>query len=126
MIYINLSNSKLYKWITDSQSIMKLPKTTKRYCPYCKKHAEHSIKNVTNKGLNKTHTMSRSSKSRVKARGLRRGIGNLGRFSKKALSGWKRYGKKQTKKTDLRYTCKECKKTHSQKKGMRTKRVEFK
>ncbi len=104
---------------------MKLPKTTKRLCPYCKKHTTHTIKNQTFKGLNKTHTMSRGSKPRVKARGLRRGTGNLGRFSKKAMGSWKRYGKKQTKKTDLRYTCKECGKTHMQKKGTRTKRVEF-
>ena len=105
---------------------MKLPKQTKRYCPYCKKHTTHSIKNQSFKGLNKTHTMSRGSKSRVKARGLRRGLGNLGRFSKGALSSRKRYGKKTTKKTDLRYTCKECGKTHVQKQGKRTKRVEFK
>jgi large subunit ribosomal protein L44e len=105
---------------------MKVPKTTKRHCPFCKKHTTHSIKNQGFKGLNKTHTMSRGSKSRLKARGLRRGLGNLGRFSKKAMGAWKRYGKKQTKKTDLRYTCKECSKTHSQRKGTRTKRVEFK
>ncbi len=70
--------------------------------------------------------MSRGAKSRVKSRGLRRGVGNLGRFSKKAMGSWKRYGKKQTKKTDLRYTCKECSKTSMQKKGKRTKKVEFK
>ena len=34
--------------------------------------------------------------------------------------------KKATKKTDLRYTCKDCGKTSVQKKGKRTKRVEFK
>ena len=104
---------------------MKLPKTTKRHCPKCNKHTVHTIKNQSFKGLNKNHTMSRSSKPRVKSRGLRRGIGNLGRFSKKALGAWKRYGKKQTKKTDLRYTCKECGKTSVQKQGIRTKRVEF-
>jgi len=31
-----------------------------------------------------------------------------------------------SKKTDLRYECKECKKTHMQKKGFRAKKVEFK
>ena len=105
---------------------MKLPKTTKRYCPHCKKHTEHSIKNQSFRGLNKTHTTSKGSKTRVRARGLRRGAGNLGRFSKGALSSWKRYGKKTSKKTDLRYTCKECNKTHIQKKGFRAKRIEFK
>ena len=105
---------------------MKLPKSIKRLCPYCKKHTVHTIKNQSFRGLNKNHTMSRSSKPRLRARGLRRGFGNLGRFSKGALSSWKMYGKKTTKKTDLRYTCKVCSKTHMQRTGTRTKRVEFK
>jgi hypothetical protein len=29
---------------------MKLPKTTKRYCPYCKKHTSHSISQAKRKG----------------------------------------------------------------------------
>ena len=102
-----------------------MPKNLKRYCPYCKKHTEHTVKNESFRGLNKTHNLSRGSKPRLKARGLRRGVGNMGRFSKKAMGAWKRYGKKQTKKTDLRYTCKICKKTHTQRAGTRTKRVEF-
>ena len=105
---------------------MKVPKSVKRLCPTCKKHTTHTVKNQSFKGLNRTHTMSRGSKPRLKARGRRCGVGNLGRFSKKAMGSWKRYGKKQTKKTDLRYTCKECGKTHMQKEGTRTKRVEFK
>jgi large subunit ribosomal protein L44e len=104
---------------------MKLPKTIKRLCPFCKKHTDHTIKNQSNRGLNKNHTMARGSKSRVRARGLRRGVGNLGKFSRGAISSWKRFGKKTTKKTDLRYTCKVCKKTHMQKAGKRTKKVEF-
>lgn len=104
---------------------MKLPKLVKRLCPFCKKHTEHSVKNQSFRGLNKTHTMSRGSKPRVMARGLRRGHGNKGRFSRPAIASWKMTGKKSTKKTDLRYTCKECKKTHVQKQGFRAKRVEF-
>jgi ribosomal protein L44E len=34
-------------------------------------------------------------------------------------------GKKASKKTDLRYECKICKKTHMQRKGFRTKKLEF-
>jgi large subunit ribosomal protein L44e len=104
---------------------MHLPKTVNRYCPTCKKHTEHSIKNHSNKGLNSNRTQARGSKSRVRKRGLRRGHGNLGKFSRGAMSSWKRYGKKTSKKTDLRYTCKECKKTHVQRKGFRTKKIEF-
>ena len=104
---------------------MKLPKLVKRYCPHCKKHTEHSVRNQSFKGLNKKHTQSRGSQTRVKKRGLRRGFGNLGKFSRGALGSWKRYGKKSSKKTDLRYTCKECNKTHVQKQGFRAKRIEF-
>ena len=106
-------------------TIMKLPKLKKRYCPYCRKHTEHSVKQQSFRGLNKTHTQSKGSKSRVRARGLRRGVGNLGRFSRPAIAKWKMTGSKTSKKSDLRYTCKECKKTHVQKKGIRAKKLEF-
>jgi len=105
---------------------MKLPKIVKRYCKKCKKHTEHSVKNQTFRGLNKKHTQSRGSQCRVRKRGLRRGFGNLGKFSRGALGGWKMSGKKQSKKTDLRYQCKECKKISVQRKGFRTKKIEFK
>lgn len=104
---------------------MKIPKTLKRYCKHCKKHTEHKVHNQSFKGLCKVHTQSRWSRCRVRKRGLRRGVGNLGRFSKKAISKWKRTGAKNTKKTDLRYTCAVCKKTSVQRKGMRTKKVEL-
>ncbi|HII65876.1 TPA: hypothetical protein HA295_03825, partial [Candidatus Woesearchaeota archaeon] len=39
---------------------------------------------------------------------------------------FKMTGKKATKKTDFRYECKNCKKEHAQKKGIRAKKVEFK
>jgi len=61
----------------------------------------------------------------MRKRGEGRGKGNVGKLSKGALTKWKRYGKKSSKKTDLRYECKECKKIHMQKKGIRAKRVEF-
>ena len=102
---------------------MKLPKTLRRYCPYCKKHTEHSIAQAK-KG--KPRSMTYGSKVRAKRRGVARGKGNLGRYSKPAISKFKMTGKKSSKKVDLRYTCKECKKTHVQKKGFRAKKVEFK
>ncbi len=104
---------------------MKIPKTVKRLCKKCKKHTEHKVHNQSFRGLGKTHTQSKWSKTRVKKRGLRRGVGNLGRFSKGALSKWKRYGAKSTKKTDLRYTCSVCKKTSIQAQGIRAKKVEL-
>lgn len=102
---------------------MKMPKVIKRYCPYCRKHTEHTVKR-TKKG--KPRSMTYGSKIRAKRRGASKGAGNLGRYSKPAISKFKMTGRKSTKKTDLRYTCKECKKTHVQKKGFRSKRFELK
>lgn len=104
---------------------MKLKKIVKRHCPYCNKHTEHKVAQAKKKGRNATHPMSRSSTSRLKRRGLRRGTGGHGRYSKPAVGKWKMAGKKLSKKTDLRYTCKVCNKTHAQKQGFRAKRLEF-
>ena len=62
----------------------------------------------------------------MKLRGEGVGMGNVGKISKEALGGWKRYSKKTSKKTDLRYSCKECNKTTIQKQGFRAKKIEFK
>jgi ribosomal protein L44E len=105
---------------------MKIPKIIKRLCKNCKTHTEQKVHNQSFKGLNKTHPLSRGSKRRTMARGLRRGTGNLGRFSRKPVAQRKMTGAKNTKKTDLRYTCNTCKKTSVQKCGIRTKRVELK
>ena len=96
---------------------MKIPKTTKRYCPYCKKKTDQKIKIVSTGA--KRGTLTRGSISRAKARGLGRGIGNKGRWgSKPAVSKFKRKTK-TTKKTNIMYTCSECKKSKYQKKGKR-------
>lgn len=102
---------------------MKLPKTIKRYCPYCRKHAEHRIIQVKKKAAS---SLSYGSKKRARKRGAARGKGNRGRYSKPAITKFKMTGAKTTKKTDLRYECKECKKKHVQRKGIRAKKVEFK
>lgn len=104
---------------------MKFPKKRKRLCPYCKKHTEQTIKQEKNRGKNKTHPMSRGSRTRMRLRGLDRGAGNKGKTSKGALSGWKQYNKKRTKKTDLRYLCTVCNKTNTQRQGFRVGRMEF-
>jgi large subunit ribosomal protein L44e len=101
---------------------MKKPKIVKRYCPYCKKHTEHKV--TANKKKNAS-SLSYGSKIRARRRGRARGFGNLGRYSKPAVSKFKMTGAKQSKKTDFRFECKECKKSHVQKKGIRAKRVEF-
>ncbi|MBN1792315.1 50S ribosomal protein L44e [Candidatus Woesearchaeota archaeon] len=102
---------------------MKIKKTIKKYCPFCKKHTEQKVSQAKKKGRNAAHPMSRGSTPRVKQRGLRRGAGNLGRYSKPPKP--KMTGKKLSKKTDFRYTCKECSKTTSQKSGYRAKKIEL-
>lgn len=104
---------------------MKVPKAIKRLCPYCRKHTEHKVSQQKFKGLNKAHSMSRGSKVRVRLRGGRRGLGNQGRFSRPPIAQWKMTGAKASKKTDLRYACSICKKTHVQRAGLRTKKVEL-
>ena len=88
---------------------MKIPKTTNRFCPFCKKKTSHKIKLVSTGG--KRGALTRGSKNRAKKRGLNRGIGNKGRYSKPANSKFKRKTK-TTKKTNIMYTCATCKKSH--------------
>ena len=96
---------------------MKIPKTTNRYCPYCKKKTSQKIKLVSTGG--KRGTLRRGGLARAKLRGLGIGIGNKGRWgSKPAVTKFKRKSK-TTKKTNIMYTCKECKKSKYQKKGIR-------
>jgi len=99
---------------------MKIPKTTKRYCPYCKKKTDQKIKVVSTGGIR--GTMTRGSKSRAKLRGLNRGIGNKGRYSKPAVSKFKRKTK-TNKKRNIIYTCIVCGKSKYQRKGHRTSKV---
>lgn len=101
---------------------MKLPKTRKKHCPYCKKHTEHKIFQVK-KGA--PSSLSYGSKYRARKRGQARGFGNHGKYSKPAITKWKMTGKKVSKKTDLKFQCLTCKKAHLQRKGFRAKRVEI-
>jgi len=101
---------------------MKLPKEIRRLCPYCKKHTTHKI--IVNKKKNAS-SLTYGSKVRARRRGQARGHGNLGRYSKPAVTNFKMTGKKQSKKTDFRYECKECKKQHVQREGFRAKKIEF-
>jgi len=101
---------------------MKIPKVMKRFCKYCKKHTEQKVAANKKKAAS---SLSHGSKIRASLRGRARGIGNLGRYSKPAVTKFKRSGAKNTKKSDLRYTCNICKKTSVQSHGIRAKRVEL-
>lgn len=102
---------------------MKLPKTMNRHCPYCNKHAEHKVSQAKKRAKGATHPLSAGSKKRTMQRGRWRGFGNLGKYSKPPKP--KMVGKKLSKKTDFRYTCKSCNKTHVQSSGIRAKKIEL-
>ncbi len=101
---------------------MKMPKQMNRFCKKCKTHTPHKVLMAKRK---QASAMSHGSKYRARKKGQARGFGNLGRFSKPAVTNFKMTGKKQTKKTDLRYTCNTCKKTSVQNGGFRAKKIEF-
>jgi ribosomal protein L44E len=69
--------------------------------------------------------MKRGTKERARLRGRARGFGNLGRYSKPAITKWKRKTK-STKKTNIAFKCLACTKTSLQKKGKRTSKFQIK
>jgi ribosomal protein L44E len=97
---------------------MKRPKAAKRYCPYCKKKTEQKAKEPS-KG--KPSSLKRGAKLRIRLRGLWRGIGNQGRYSR--MKNQQKNKRKTTKKTNILYTCNECGKGKFQKKGKRTSKL---
>ena len=101
---------------------MKLPKTTKRYCPYCRKHTLQNIATQKQKSRSSAHPLSRWSNSRAKSRSYRSGYGNMGRFSKPGAKEWKRKVK-ITKRISIMYQCSVCKKMKGIKKAIRSSRI---
>ncbi|MEK6928488.1 MAG: hypothetical protein AABW65_00850 [Nanoarchaeota archaeon] len=103
---------------------MKLPKETKRYCPYCRKHTKQSIATAKQKARSAAHPLSRGSPVRNKLRGLTSGFGNLGKRSKKGTKDWKRKTK-TTKRISIIYKCSVCGKIKGIKKAIRSSRIEI-
>jgi len=99
---------------------MKIPKTKKRYCKFCKHHTEHKITQV--KTGAKRGTLKRGSIQRAQKRSVP-GTGNKNRWGSKPAKP-KRTGAKTSKKTNLKFTCNTCKKSTIQKKGIRAKKIE--
>ncbi len=91
---------------------MKFPKTVRRYCPFCKKHTEHSVSRVKGRKRRKTTKDERSAERK------RKGYGS---FPFKNPKG----REKPTRRLDLRYKCKECGKKHPIGKGFRVKKFEL-
>lgn len=102
---------------------MKIPKVVRKYCPYCRKHTEQKVSDVSSG--HKRSALKHGSIERARKRGLGRGSGNLGKWgSKPATTKWKRKTK-STKKTNLLYTCQTCKKSKIQRKGIRTGKIQI-
>ena len=103
---------------------MKLPKETRRYCPYCKKHTAQVIQTAKQRSRSATHPLSRGSSSREQKRGVRGGYGNQGRRSRKGPKDWKRKSK-ITKRITIMYKCKVCNKMKARNKSIRSSRIEI-
>ena len=102
---------------------MKIPKIINRFCARCNKHTEHKVSQAKKRTPGSAHPMAQFAKKRT---GFGKGHGNLGKYgSKPPVSRFKMTGKKSSKKLDLRYECKACKKQSVQKKGIRTKKLEL-
>ena len=100
---------------------MKLPKTTKRFCPFCKKRTDQKLDLVSTG--HKRGTLKRGSLVRAKKRNAMPGKGNKGKFgSKKAIKSWKRKTKATTRKVVI-YKCSECKKSKHAKNSRRVSKL---
>jgi len=100
-----------------------LPKTRNTYCPKCKKHTEHKVEQAKVRTFGTVKTMSWGNRAKARHIGS---YGNSGRYSRPPVNKWRLAGRKQSKKVDLRYTCKQCNKMHTAGYAWRAKKVEFK
>jgi len=89
---------------------MKMPRVIKGYCPFCKKHNDLEVERV------KARTRS---ELRAGQRRYRRALRGYGGFPRPKPSG-----EKPTKRVNLRFRCKVCKKAHNRK-GFRAGKFEL-
>jgi large subunit ribosomal protein L44e len=92
---------------------MKYPKKVRIFCPYCKKHTEHTVSQAKRK--------TRRKMSQGQRRFLRKMKGYHS-FPKENPKG----KEKPTRKLNLLFKCKECGKKHGKGKGFRAKKFELK
>jgi large subunit ribosomal protein L44e len=106
---------RIIQFIFDRVDFMRYPKKVRTYCPHCRKHTEHGVKQAKKHTRGTAKPMSASNRQKDR---LKRGYGGHGKFSKPAVS------KKPTQKLDLRLKCETCGKSHT-KKGFRIKKFEL-
>lgn len=99
---------------------MKIPKITKRFCPFCNKRTEQKIRLFSTGS--KRGALKRGSIERSKLRNAMPGKGNKGKTSRRPIKQRKRKTKTTTKKV-LIYTCNECKKSKYIKHSRRVSRL---
>ena len=101
-----------------------MPKSLKTYCKKCKSHKEHTLTLAKIRTRSSAHPLTRFGERRLKKRHYgKTGVGNKGRFSKPAVSKWKRTGAKSSKRPDLRLKCKECGKSNIKTTSSRLKKI---
>lgn len=100
-----------------------IPKVRNTYCPHCKKHTEHKVEQTKNKTMGSAHPQSWGKRAQQRHKS---GYGNKGRYSMPPVGRRRLFGRKTSKKVDLRYQCKVCNKLHIAGDSWRAKKVEFK
>ena len=92
---------------------MKIPKSVKRYCPFCEKHTEQKQELLKSGG---TRGQLKAGQRRHERRSGVAGYGGMPqpKAAKKA---------KTSHKTQLRYTCAVCKKKHMRRHNIRAKKM---
>lgn len=91
---------------------MKIPKKIKAHCPFCKKHTEHTVKEMS-KGKRRTLAWGQQKHLR-KIKGYTSKVGKTLKVVK------------QSRKTVMMLVCNECKKKHGKILPHSKKKVEFK
>ena len=99
---------------------MEHPQRVKRFCKHCREHHEMKVSEAKERGRNRARPNSRFTERRMKKRGVNRGAGNKGKFSKPPISAWRGTGRKRSDKSDLRFECTECGKITVQQNSFRT------
>lgn len=91
---------------------MNFPQKIKTFCPYCKKHTEHTVE------------ITKKKQRRTLAQGQRRYLRKLKGYT--SFPRPKPDHEKSTKKVDLRYKCSVCGKKHTKGQGFRAKKFQIK
>ena len=91
---------------------MKYPKKVRIFCPFCKKHTDHSVSQAKRRTRG---TMTHGN------RRFKRKLRGYGSFPKEKPTG----REKPTRKTNLLFKCTVCNKKHGKGKGFRVKKFEL-